>query len=84
MITTSATKLEHPRPEDGSLRDLNPTRRAARLRAGGIRIERVRSLNHVVHLPDGSSQRCRTFGSAERIAHAHLDSGQFPSPSVRR
>jgi hypothetical protein len=73
MISTATTKLEHPRPDDGSLRDPDPRRRAARLRAGHVRIERVRPLHHVVHLPDGESRRRRTFGAAERLAHTHLD-----------
>lgn len=73
MISTSATKIEPPRPEDGSLRDLNPRRRAARLQAGGVRMERARPLVHLVHLPDGSIQQRRTLRSAERVAHAYLD-----------
>ena len=73
MISTATTKLEHPRPRDGSLRDLDPRRRAARLRAGNVRIERVRPLHHLVHLPDGARQRRRTFGAAERLAHSYLD-----------
>lgn len=75
MISTATTKLEAPRPQDGSLRDLDPSRRSARLRAGNVRIERVRPLQHVVHLPDGSRHRCRTFGAAERIGHSYLDRG---------
>ena len=55
MISTATTKLEHPRPEDGTMRDLDPARRAARLHAGGVRIERVQPLRHLVHLPDGSA-----------------------------
>ena len=73
MISTATTKLEHPRPQDGGLRDLDPRRRAARLRAGSVRIERVRPLHHVVHLPDGSRHRRRTFGAAERLGHTYLD-----------
>ena len=73
MISTATTKLEHPRPGDGSLRDLDPRRRAARLRSGEVRIERVAPLHHVVHLPDGSSHRRRTFGAAERLGHTYLD-----------
>jgi hypothetical protein len=75
MISTSTTKHEHPRPEDGGLRDLSPTRRATRLRNGEVHIERVRPLRHVVHLPDGSQQRRRTFGAAERVGHDYLDRG---------
>lgn len=73
MISTATTKLEHPRPHDGGLRDLDPRRRAARLRGGNVRIERVRPLQHVVHLPDGSRHRRRTFGAAERLCHTYLD-----------
>jgi hypothetical protein len=75
MISTGTTKHEHPRPEDGGLRDLNPSRRAARLRDGEVHIERVRPLQHLVHLPDGSRQRRRTFGAAERVGHEYLDRG---------
>jgi hypothetical protein len=73
MISTATTKLEYPRPEDGTVRDLDPTRRAARLRAGDVRIERERPLRHVVHLPDGSTHRRRTRTGAERLGHAFLD-----------
>lgn len=73
MISTATTKLEHPRPEDGTARDLDPLRRAARLRAGDVRIERVRTLHHVVHLPDGSSHQRRTRAAAERLGHTFLD-----------
>jgi hypothetical protein len=73
MISTATTKLEHPRPEDGTLRDLDPNRRAARLRAGEVRIERVRPMYHVVHLPDGSSHHRRTRTGAERLGHTFLD-----------
>src|SRR6202012_4378500 len=34
MISTAPTKLEPPRPQDGGLRDLDPSRRTARLRSG--------------------------------------------------
>ena len=73
MISTATTKLEPPRPEDGTVRDLDPARRAARLHAGDVRIERVRPLRHVVHLPDGSSHQRRTRTGAERLAHSFLD-----------
>lgn len=73
MISTATTKLEHPRPEDGTLRDLDPRRRAARLRAGEVRIERVRPLHHLVHLPDGSCHQRRTRTGAERLGHTFLD-----------
>ncbi|MFZ0089861.1 MAG: hypothetical protein WAL63_10165 [Solirubrobacteraceae bacterium] len=73
MISTSATKLEPVRPEDGSLGDLDPRRRARRLAAAGVRIERGRALEHLVHLPDGRIERRRTFRSAERTAHTFLD-----------
>lgn len=73
MISTATTKLEHPRSDDGGLRDLDPRRRSARLRAGDVRIERVRPLHHLVHLPDGSSHRRRTFTAAERLGHTYLD-----------
>jgi hypothetical protein len=73
MISTATTKLEHPRPEDGTLRDLDPNRRAARLHAGEVRIERVRPMHHLVHLPDGSSRRRRTRTGAERLGHTFLD-----------
>jgi hypothetical protein len=74
MITTSATKLEY-KTEDGGLLDSNPWRRTARLRDGGVRIQRVSRLRHVVHLPDGRRRRCRTYGTAERIAHTYLYRG---------
>jgi hypothetical protein len=73
MITSSPTKLEPPRPDDGSLRDLHPGRRQTRLRDGGVRIERIRPLAHRVHLPDGTARDCRTYGTAERLAHSYLD-----------
>jgi hypothetical protein len=73
MISTATTKHEHPRPEDGGVRDLNPVRRASRLRSGDVHIQRVAPLHHVVHLPDGSRQRRRTFGAAERVGHDYLD-----------
>jgi hypothetical protein len=73
MISTATTKLDHPRPQDGGLLDLDPRRRTARLRAGDIRIERVRPLHHVVHLPDGTRHHRRTFGAAERVGHGYLD-----------
>ncbi len=73
MISTATTKLEHPRPQDGGLRDLDPRRRAARLHAGRVRIEQTAPLRHVVHFPDGSSQRRRTHAGAERAAHTYLD-----------
>jgi hypothetical protein len=73
MISTATTKLDHPRSHDGGLLDLDPRRRTARLRAADIRIERVRPLHHVVHLPDGTRHRRRTFGAAERVGHSYLD-----------
>jgi hypothetical protein len=73
MISTGITKHEHPRPDDGGLRDLNPMRRAARLRDGEVHIERLRPLQHAVHLPNGSTHRRRTFGAAERVGHDYLD-----------
>jgi hypothetical protein len=75
MISTGITKHEHPRPQDGGLRDLNPTRRASRLRSGAVHIQRIRPLRHVVHLPDGSQHHRRTFGAAERVGHEYLDRG---------
>jgi hypothetical protein len=73
MITTSQTKLEHPRPEDGTLRDLDPQRRAARLRAAGVEIQRSGRWAHVVRLPDGGRERRRTFAGAERLAHTFIE-----------
>lgn len=72
MITTT-TRLQPARPQDGTLLDLNPYRRAARLRAGGVRIERAAPWSYTVALPDGRSERRRTYASAERIAHSYLD-----------
>ena len=76
MISTATTKLDHPRAADGGLRDPHPVRRAARLRAGDVRIERERPLRHIVHLPDGSRHHRRTFGGAERVGHGYLDRSQ--------
>ncbi len=72
MIGTSTTKLEY-RPEDGGLRDLNPLRRSARLRAAGIEIERSGRWAHTVRFPDGRRERRRSYGSAERLAHTAVD-----------
>lgn len=72
MITTT-TRLAPVRPEDGTLQDLNPYRRAARLRAGGVRIDRAAPWSYTVQMPHGGSERRRTYASAERAAHAFLD-----------
>lgn len=72
MISTT-TRLTPSRPEDGSLMDLNPYRRAARLRAAGVTVVRTAPWTYAVALPDGSLQRRRTFGAAQRTAHAFVE-----------
>lgn len=73
MIGTQTTKLEPLRPDDGSLLDLDPRRRRARLARGGVTVDRQRLFTHVVHFPDGSVRRYRTPGNAQMAAHAYLD-----------
>lgn len=77
MITAS-TRITPVRPENGTLMDLNPYRRAARLRAAGISLQRTGPWSYTVELPDGRTERRRTFTGAQRVAHA------FADPSPRR
>lgn len=72
MINTT-TRLTPSRPEDGTLLDINPYRRAARLRDAGVTVVRTAPWAYAVTLPDGSLQRRRTFSAAERAAHAFVD-----------
>jgi hypothetical protein len=76
MISTATTKLDPIRPEDGTLLDLDPYRRAARLRDAGVRIEHTATWAYSVRLPDGRRERRRTFRAAERAAHAFVDARQ--------
>ena len=73
MINTSASSYQYVRPQDGSLLDRDPGRRAERLRSAGVRIEHRRPFSHVVHLPGAGARRCHTFGAAQRIAHGFID-----------
>lgn len=69
MINTSATKMV-PLREDGGLLDPHPARRAARLDAAGVRIERWGPFNWIVREGDHGISRTRTLGAAQRRAHA--------------
>ena len=73
MISTGTTNLEPPRPEDGTLLDPNPYRRAARLRSAGVAIEHTAVFSFLVCFPDGRIDRRRTYASAERHAHRYAD-----------
>ncbi len=70
MLTTATTHIQFPTREDGGLRDPDPGRRAARLRAAGVSVERCRPFEHVVHRDGEFLARRRTSSGAERTAHA--------------
>jgi hypothetical protein len=73
MISTSPTTLEYPTLAGGSARELDPRRRAARLRAHGIEIERRERRRYLVRFPDGRHEQRRTFFGAEHAAHRYID-----------
>jgi hypothetical protein len=71
MISTATTHLQAPVRTDGGLRDPDPTRRAARLAAAGVRVERRGAFDHVVRIGESEITRRWTRSAAERIALAH-------------
>ena len=70
MITTSATTPLTYQHTDGGLRDPDPIRRARRLRAAGVGLERWGPFHHVVRDGEADLAHFRTAGRAERRAHA--------------
>jgi MFS transporter, DHA1 family, inner membrane transport protein len=82
MISTAATKIAFPYPENGGLRDPDPHRRSQRLLAAGLRVERQGAWDYVVRDGERVEHR-RTLASAERIAHRVADRRLSHRPPAR-